>query len=570
MAEYFSPGVYVEEFDSGTQSLSGVSTSIAGFIGLAQKGPVEGTPVLIKSFANFRRNFGSYLSASGFGGYRYLAYAVEQFFLNGGSTCYVMRVAPSDAKSAANSSASALTVTAKNPGAWGNDIRVLITPSSKSKTQILEVISPGAYRVKSSSGFVTGDIVSFNAAGQSQILQVVSAKDNIIVLNDEIDGDPVDAGLVPQKLLTSSEFNVQVSCGDDIELFEKCSLNPEGANHVEKVSANSNLVKIAVGDLSGTAADATAFQAVTKTDGDADVSFFLSGGADGSVEGVGQEDFIGKDDGPGKRGGINSFLENDEVSIMAIPGVTDPTVLSALIAHCEFRGDRFAILDIPREKTKVADVLAYRDIFDSSYAAMYNPWVQVSDPLDKRNTFIPPSGTVAGIFARVDDARGVQKAPANETLRGVTGLDVQYSNTEQDQLNPRGVNLIRSFPGQGIRVWGARTVSSNQLWKYVNVRRLFIFIETSILRGTSWVVFEPNDEPLWARVKRTVETFLTRVWRDGALAGPSAADAFYVNIGADTMTKDDIDNGRLIAVIGIAPVKPAEFVVFRITQKTNE
>ena len=569
MAEYFSPGVYVEEFDSGTQSLSGVSTSTAGFIGLAQRGPIVGSPVQVKSFANFRRTFGSYLNAATFGNYRFLAYAVEQFFLNGGSTCYVMRVAPSDAVAASNASSSALAVTAKNPGAWGNDVRVLITPSSKSKTQILEVIEKGTYRVKNSAGFVAGDIVSFQAAGKSQILQVVSAKDNLIVLNGEIAGDPVDASLLPAKLLTSSEFTVQVSNGDEVETFEKCSLNVEAANYVEKVGASSNLVSITVaGDVDASGA-VSAFQAVSKADG-ADVSFFLQGGTDGSVDGLSQDDFIGDDKGPGKRSGIYSFIENDEVSIMAMPGVTDPSVLSALVSHCESQSDRFAILDIPREKTKVADVLSHRNIFDSSYAAMYHPWLQVSDPLDKRNTFIPPSGTMAGIFARVDDARGVQKAPANETLRGVTGLDVQYSVTEQDALNPQGVNLIRSFTGQGIRVWGARTCSSNPLWKYVNVRRLFIFIETSILRGTSWVVFEPNDEPLWARVRRQIDTFLTRVWRDGALSGASAGDAFYVNIGADTMTKDDIDNGRLICVIGIAPVKPAEFVVFRITQKTNE
>ncbi len=569
MAEYFSPGVYVEEFDSGTQSLSGVSTSTAGFIGLAQRGPIEGSPVLIKSLANFRRTFGSYLSATTFGSYRFLAYAVEQFFLNGGSTCYVMRVAPSDAVAASNSNSSALSVIAKNPGGWGNDVRVLITPASKAKTQILEVIASGTYRVKSNAGFVAGDTVTFVAGGKTQVLKVISAKDNTIVLSGELEGDPVDAGLLPAKVLSTSEFNIQVSYGDDSETFEKCSLNVEAANYVEKVTGTSNLVSIAVGTIAD--ATGTAFEAVTNAEELAtDLTFFLQGGSDGTIEALGQDDFIGKDLGPGNRGGINAFIENDEVSIMAIPGVTEPAVLFALIAHCESRGDRFAILDIPREKTKVADVLAYRNYFDTSYAAMYNPWVQVSDPLEKRNVYIPPSGTVAGIYARVDDARGVQKAPANETLRGVTGLDVQYSVTEQDLLNPQGVNLIRSFTGQGIRVWGARTCSSNQLWKYVNVRRLFIFIETAILRGTNWVVFEPNDDPLWARVRRTVDTFLTRVWRDGALAGASASEAFYVNIGRDTMTQDDIDNGRLICVIGIAPVKPAEFVVFRITQKTSE
>ena len=175
---------------------------------------------------------------------------------------------------------------------------------------------------------------------------------------------------------------------------------------------------------------------------------------------------------------------------------------------------------------------------------------------------------MAGIYARSDNERGVHKAPANEVVRGCTGLSTLYNTGEQDILNPMGVNLIRSFPGRGIRVWGARTISSNGLWKYLNVRRLFIYIEESIRVNTNWVVFEPNSETLWGRVTRTIESFLATCWRDGALAGTSPEQAFFVECGLTTMTQDDIDNGRLICQIGIAPVKPAEFVIFRITQKT--
>ncbi|MGL4790221.1 MAG: phage tail sheath family protein, partial [Anaerotignaceae bacterium] len=215
------------------------------------------------------------------------------------------------------------------------------------------------------------------------------------------------------------------------------------------------------------------------------------------------------------------------------------------------------------------DVMDYRNFFDSEYAAMYHPWVKVLDPLTKNTTAIPPSGSIAGVYARTDSTRGVHKAPANEIVSACVGLDCNYTAGEQDILNPKGVNLIRSFPGQGIRVWGARTVSSNSLWRYVNVRRLFIFIEESIRVSTNWVVFEPNDQILWLRVRRTIELFLTDLWRAGALSGGTAEDAFFVDIGANTMTQGDIDNGRLICVIGIAPVKPAEFVIFRITQKTS-
>jgi uncharacterized protein len=179
---------------------------------------------------------------------------------------------------------------------------------------------------------------------------------------------------------------------------------------------------------------------------------------------------------------------------------------------------------------------------------------------------LPPGGYVAGIYARSDTERGVHKAPANEVVLGASDVEFQISKGEQDVLNPKGVNVIRSFPGRGIRVWGARTLSSNSLWKYINVRRLFIFIEASVEKGTQWVVFEPNDDRLWARVRATINQFLTGVWRSGALMGTTPEEAFFVKCDRSTMTQDDIDNGRLVCVIGIAPVKPAEFVVFRIAQ----
>lgn len=574
MPEYLSPGVYVEEFDSGAQPLAGVSTSTAGFIGLAQKGEVEGLPELITGIADFRRAFGTYLSGSDFGDYRFLAYAVEHFFTNGGSRCYVMRVSPPDAKSASNADAgedAALTIEAKNPGSWGNKLRVVVTPTSKAKSQILKVLGDDSkkYSVKSSSGFKANDVVYFDDGENKQYSTVVSAQDNIIELADQLDGDVVDSELIPAKLLYTAEFTLEVFYGDDAETYENVSFNVSAANHVTKLLGRSSLVKVE-DNTSSSDEVKSPFAIIAGDDDQESFIIALTGGSDGSADSVSAGDFIGEDNGPGKRTGIQSFIDNDEVSIMSIPGVTDPNVQLTLVAHCENLGSRFAILDIPREKTKVADVLTHRNMFDSTYAAMYNPWLQVFDPLEKRNIFIPPSGSMAGVFSRSDNSRGVHKAPANEVVSATVGLDCQYNKGEQDILNPKGVNLIRQFTGQGIRVWGARTTSSNALWRYVNVRRLFIFLEESIKGGTNWVVFEPNDEQLWARVRRTIEAFLTRVWRDGALMGSTASDAFYVNIGRDTMTQDDIDNGRLICVIGVAPVKPAEFVIFRITQKTSE
>lgn len=564
----------MEEFDSGGVPLGGVSTSTAGFIGLAARGPVEGLPQFITSMNDFTRQFGGYLAENVFGSYRYLAYAVEHFFVNGGSRCYVMRVAPSDAKSASNDASSALRLFAKNPGEWGNRVRVVLEPASKAKTQIYEILGDAAaskkFRVKSNAGFRAGDIVAFDNGEGKQYNRVVSSQDNIIELERPLEGGEanVDANLLPAKVLTTCEFTLHAFYGDEAETYERVSLNVTAPNHVEKVIGKSNIIGVSCDGADHGAVHP--FEVISgQPEEAAKFVIELSGGSDGSADALSAGDFMGQDLGPGKRTGIQAFIDNDEVSLMAVPGVTDPNVQLALVAHCENLGSRFAILDIPRDKTKIADVMTHRDIFDTQYAAMYHPWLQVFDPLDKRNIYIPPSGSVAGIYARSDNTRGVHKAPANEVVRGCVGLDCQYNKGEQDILNPRGVNLIRSFTGQGIRVWGARTLSSNGLWKYVNVRRLFIFVEGSIKNGTNWVVFEPNDEKLWARVHRTIDAFLTRVWKDGALAGTSPGEAFYIQIGRNTMTQDDIDNGRLICVIGIAPVKPAEFVIFRITQKTG-
>jgi phage tail sheath protein FI len=333
--------------------------------------------------------------------------------------------------------------------------------------------------------------------------------------------------------------------------------------------AQSNLVNVKAQPIDTAVSPMDVIKQVFEGKGDK-ITVTLSGGLNGTAASLTDADFIGKDEGPGSRTGIQSFVDNTDVSIMAIPGIVSPNVQLSLVAHCENLGSRFAVLDVPMTAKTVADIMKHRDIVDSDYCAMYHPWLQVFDPLDKKDTFIPPSGSVMGIFARSDNSRGVHKAPANEVVANCTGLFVNYSVGEQDLLNPKGVNLIRKFPGAGIRVWGARTASSKPLWKYVNVRRLFIYLEESIKANTNWVVFEPNDENLWARVRRTIELFLESVWRSGALVGGSPSEAFFVDIGPNTMSKDDIDNGRMICVIGVAPVKPAEFVIFRITQKTGE
>lgn len=577
MAEYLSPGVYVEEFESGGKPMEAVGTSTAGFVGLAARGPVEGVPQLVTNFADFKRKYGGYLSENEFGEYRFLAYAVEHFFVNGGSRCFVMRVAPSDAKCAEGSAPAGkdavVRLAAKNPGIWGDDIRVMITPSSKGKTQILEVIEDGdvkKYRVKNGASFQPGDIVVYTDKTTSIYNKVVKSQDNVITFQEVFSDDVVDRNLLPVKTISTCEFNLEVKYDDVVELYENVSFNIESANYLDKKVAKSEL--ITANYLGDGVALEPPFQTLLGADADdiGIITVSLAGGSNGSISSISAADFIGVDNGAGKRTGIQSFVDNDVVSIMAVPGVTDPNVQLMLVAHCENLASRFAVLDMPRDAKKVQDILAHRDVFDTNYAALYHPWLEIFDPLDKKNIAMPPSGSIMGIYARSDNTRGVHKAPANEVVRACVGLDCQFNKGEQDILNPKGVNLIRSFPGQGIRVWGARTATSNPSWKYINVRRLFIFIEETIKANTSWAVFEPNDETLWVRVKRTISVFLNGLWRAGSLAGSTPEEAFFVNIGRETMSQDDIDNGRLICVIGVAPVKPAEFVIFRISQKTSE
>ncbi len=323
--------------------------------------------------------------------------------------------------------------------------------------------------------------------------------------------------------------------------------------------------------------------------------FFQNGGqrcfivkvAAGSDDAETNSNIIGTDGGAGNRTGLQSLIEIDDVNIIAVPGVTDEGVQKAVITHCEKMKDRFCILDAP-ENADLAGVQAHKDkvVSTKGYAALYYPWIKVNvekgeevdveiggetvkeTKVSFEQKFMPPSGYMAGIYARTDTERGVHKAPANEMVRGALELKVPITKGEQDILNPKGINCIRSFSGRGILVWGARTTASDPLWKYINVRRLFLFLEESIDEGTQWVVFEPNDRALWGRVKQTISNFLITVWKDGALAGATPDEAFFVKCDETTMTQDDINNGRLICEIGVAPVRPAEFVIFRIAQLT--
>lgn len=504
MPEYLSPGVYVEEIEIGSKPVEGVSTSTAGFLGAAERGPTK--PQFVTSWLEFQRKFGSYTDAS------YLPYAVQGFFDNGGQRAYIARVVSKDAVTAQATLKSdeddALQVSAIGEGEWGNRIAVKVAAGS-------------------------------SGAGTFKISVFYWKK-------------------LPKTLYDPEADTKTLPRPSAVEQYDNVTIDPDSSDYYEKkVNLSSNLIRLGAAPTKPVLLP------------DASAIAYLTGGDDfgGTETKLVLADFIRSDtDQPGQRKGLTALDGIDDISLLYSPNALAVSGLAqALISHSEQLKDRFVVLDSESQK-KVDELKPRDDIEDTKYAAFYYPWVKVINPDTGMQQTIPPGGHVLGLYARTDVERGVHKAPANDTLRGVVDLEFQITKGEQDILNPKGVNVIRAFPGRGIRVWGARTLSSDPLWKYVNVRRLFIFLEESIYNGTQWVVFEPNDDKLWARVRRTVNEFLTRIWRDGALVGSKAEEAFFVKVDRSTMTQDDINNGRLIVLIGVAPVRPAEFVIFRIAQ----
>lgn len=281
-----------------------------------------------------------------------------------------------------------------------------------------------------------------------------------------------------------------------------------------------------------------------------------------------------------KRTGFTSFETLEEITMILAPDVVVAhsrglislddvkAIQTGMLTHCELMGNRMAILDLPTGLTaqEAANWRTTVTNFDSKFGVSYYPWINVFDSTVGKNVAFPPSGHMAGVWSRNDDTRGVFKAPANEIILGAVGVEYPVTRGEMDMLNPMGVNSIKSFPGRGIRVWGARTLSSDAEWRYVNVRRYFNYLEESILQGTQWAVFEPNDERLWGRIRRTISAFLVNEWRSGALFGASPAEAFFVKCDGENNTAESIDLGMVVVEIGVAPVKPAEFVIFRLSQ----
>jgi phage tail sheath protein FI len=428
-------------------------------------------------------------------------------------------------------------------------------------------------RVANAAAFYTGAVVELDD-GQTKtelLVQSVDKAARTVTFTTPVTNAitvPADAA-ARKAFLRVSEIDVAVWENNTvIETFEGLTWNPDAstdaglrfyADRINDNEAGSRRVKVALPAPGGT----QLANAPTTANG---VRQKLSGGSNGTK--IKPTDLVGDDKGPGERTGIQALTDRDDISMVAAPGVTDQTVQNALLTHAELMRYRIAVLDAPVDAKDVTSIQAHRNRYDSKYAAYYAPWLRAMNPRTGRIESFPPSGYAMGICARTDNTAGVHKAPANEVVRNIVDVTAPLSAAEQDVLNPAGVNLIRDLTPRGIRLWGARTISSDPEWKYLNVRRLFNFVEHSIDLGTQWVTFEGNSEALWARVKETVSSFLFGVWKSGALMGVTPEEGFFVTCDRTTMTQDDLDNGRLVCLIGLAPVYPAEFVIFRIGQFT--
>lgn len=612
MPEYLSPGVYVEEVSFRSKSIEGVATSTTGFAGMTRYGPVHypggpltSEPRLIGSFTEFESVYGGLevLHAPTIADERlsYTAHAARTFFLNGGTRLYVSRVfSPRGvdpnldwgiATSAVSVSGTTATWTARWPGAYGNvwvDTQVVRSKNA-------------AYPAAQFGG-----IVQVNGARNGSVVEVISAgkpptgNDALTLVNlaqistDANDGRQIfnrgGAPFLPvaTDVIQNVSMRVLVTTDDNnVRVYDQLAAGPTTKRYIANIlqpdnpeDENAAVFLAWVPPSVGNDIAASLMVALQ-----ANPNRRLGGGHDGvpptPADLAGQD--ADPDDVTKKATGLAALGEIDDIAIVALPdgGAYDDVdscaaAGDALIAHAEALRYRFAVID-PPFNSSMTQVRNFRGRFDSTYAAVYHPWLEILDPSQRSaqgappaRLQLPPSGFMTGIYARTDIARGVFKAPANEPIFGLVKFENNINKARQDVLNPEGINALRYFEGRGNRVWGARTVSSDPEWMYINVRRLFIYLEHSIDKGTQWAVFEPNNERLWANVRNTIEDFLLVTWKTGALMGSKPEEAYFVRCDRTTMTQNDLDNGRLICLIGVAPTKPAEFVIFRIGQWTAD
>ena len=612
MPEYLAPGVYVEETSFRAKSIEGVGTSTTAFAGPTRKGPVataELLPEILTSYADFERIYGGFANlqlapATSPDTLNFLAHAVRAYFNEGGSRLYVARVYLANG-GAAHGEQRRPARRRRAAGRGRHESHPLRGPLSRALRQRgvahhraaavgrdpdARDRRPAPQRVLDSAP--DGSIVRTGAAEPFNYLLKRAGQWFAMAADGAVAPDAVpaaaaalaSASLITLAVITTDADGVGLAM-DDLGYDRS---HPRWVGTVMSPTPNrradqiENLYALRVGtavngrallnalfpDAQNTGADAAATAALRLNGRRA--SFALSGGDDGAMP-----------TDAAYAPAFGALAKIDDVAIVAAPGssafAARDAIRNALIAHAEGRRMyRIAVLDTDAGLNAGA-ARAARSTIDSKYAALYYPWVVIANPNARpgrddipREIALPPSGFICGIYARNDIERGVHKAPANEVVRGALRFEREVAFGEQEMLNPLGVNCLRFFPGRGYRVWGARTASSDPEWKYVNIRRYFNYLEASIDRSTQWAVFEPNGERLWANIRETIGSFLFNEWRNGALLGAKAEDAYFVRCDRSTMTQNDLDNGRLVCLIGVAALKPAEFVIFRIGQKTAD
>lgn len=625
MPEYLAPGVYVEEVSFTPLAIEGVSTTTTAFIGPTRTGPTEGPLQVLTSLSDFEQIYGDGQQLSfGDAGLmtNFMWQATNAFFAQGGQRLYVQRVflpsggepgAASGTFDGAPAGGPALTVTSKWPGAAS------AAPTSITVTLGQNVLSASSSGAVTVNGLLDLDIVWINRSsvsppqvGYFQASLNTSSGADVWTFNPPAESPPVTAlelselnfspnpSLSDQVRVVTATVTVQPTTAGALPLiWSGLPLDPNhttygapdslfavfNANPGDSQLATTVPVVIAAAPApsapinSGldvlTALGNPALDPVSTPTSDASVAQINTAGSDGDRPTF--DKYQGISANPDDKSGLNAFVDIDEISIIAAPGSTyayergwmneAAAINQLLIEHVEAMAYRVAVLD-SGDGQDMSSVQAMRATLDSDHAAFYYPWVQVLDPISQQEIILPPSGFVAGIYAETDIERGVWKAPANVVVNGALGFEKVINKPQQEVLNPLGINCFRFFEDRGYRLWGARTISSDSQWKYINVRRYFCYLEHSIDKATQWVVFEPNGEQTWSNVTTSVSDFLFSEFQSGALAGDKPADAYFVRCDPTTMTQNDIDNGRLICLVGVAPLYPAEFVIFRIGQWT--
>lgn len=605
------PGVYIEELASSVRTIASVTTSVTAFVGHTRRGPLN-TPVRITSFADFERRFGGLTSQSAVG------YAVHQFFGNGGTVAVVVRVAKAGTGKAAcvtlestegHSECPVLEVHAKEPGRWGSGLRLAVDhdtprPGETFNLQVLDArgtaresftglsMDPGHGRyaetaINSSSALIRVKVVD---EGRPDPSGTVSKPFSLELpdLNVEL---TVKIGEVEREFtLYDPDCDGEAPC-DVTELAllleRKLRALPDApGKHAfagAGVTAFGRRLQVVAGSIDPD--DVVRFLGECANDLGLEASvnppvFPLTGGEDGAPPGP--RDIIGSETG---KTGLQALRDVDDVNLLSLPELasyesTDDmvTVLSAAERLCQERRI-FLLVDSPTAWGSVDAARAGIGAFEAvrgNHAGLYFPQLQLTDPLTGRLRSFPPSGALAGVIARTDSERGVWKAPAGTEARlaGVHSLTVKLTDRENGLLNPLGINCLRTFPVVGPVVWGARTLEGadalDSEWKYVPVRRLALYVEESLRRGLQWVVFEPNTEQLWQQIRLNASAYLHTLFEKGAFKGGTPRQAYFVKCDKDTTTEDDIANGIVNVVVGIAPVKPAEFVIVKIQQMAGQ